>query len=278
MFKSAADLVVLHVNVFDRRSDAVENLPQSAFTILEDDKPQEITFFNGEDVAVAVGLVIDNSSSMIARRGMVLAGARAFADSSHPEDELFTVVFNEHVRMGLPDGVAYTHSKEQVVAALSRFPAGGKTAIYDAVIAALDHLQQSALQKKVLIVLSDGEDNASDATREQMLARANESDALIYTVARTGGDTPNGGDPGLMKKLAEVSGGVAYFPKSEPQVVESFQEIAGNIRRGYSIGYVPPTAGDGRYHKVRVMVRMPGRSLSARVRDGYVAPHSASTQ
>ena len=271
MFKSAADLVVLHVNVFDGRSDAVPDLPESAFTVFEDDKPQPITMFSGVDVPVAVGLIIDNSSSMIARRAMVLAGVRAFAESSHPEDEMFTIVFNEHVRMGLPGGFPFTKNRTLVHTSLSRFPPGGKTAVYDAVIAGLDHLPQSPLQKRVLIVLSDGEDNASQATKEQMLGRAAESDALIYTVARRGGDGGEDGDPGTMKRLSRVSGGVSYFARSERDVVDSFSEIAANIRRGYSLGYVPPTSGDGRYHRVRVAVEVPGKKLTARTRDGYVA-------
>ncbi len=106
VFKAESDLVVLHVNVFDRKSDAVPNLPQTCSTSPKTTHPQQITFFSSEDVPVAVGLIVDNSGSMITRRPMVLAGTKAFAESSHPEDELFTIVFNEHVRHGLPDTVA----------------------------------------------------------------------------------------------------------------------------------------------------------------------------
>jgi VWFA-related protein len=280
VFKSTSDLVVLHVNVFAGRSDAVENLPQSAFTVLEDDRPQEITFFNSTDVPVAVGLAIDNSGSMVSRRAMVIAGANAFAQSSHPEDDLFTIVFNEHVRHGLPDGVRYTRSRAQLVSGLSRYPAGGKTAFYDAVIASLDYLKDAPLQKRVLIVLSDGGDNASQHTRQEMLDAAAASDALIYTVAkRDNGGPEDDGDPGVMRKLAEVSGGVAYFPNTEQQVIDSFTEIAGNIRRGYSIGYAPSAAADGRYHRVKVIVQAPGRkNLSAHVRHGYTARRSDGTE
>ena len=111
VFRAHSDLVVLHVNVFDGRSDAVPDLPQDAFSVVEDGKPQEITFFNSADVPVAVGLVVDNSGSMIARQQMVVAGGLAFADASHPEDELFVIVFNENVRFGLPPTVPFTHNK-----------------------------------------------------------------------------------------------------------------------------------------------------------------------
>src|SRR5262245_39312578 len=99
VFRAQSDLVVLHVNVFDGKSDAVPQLPQSAFIVAEDGRPQTITFFSDADVPVAAGLVIDNSSSMITRRAMVVAGSDAFVTSSHPEDQLFTIVFNEHVRL-----------------------------------------------------------------------------------------------------------------------------------------------------------------------------------
>src|SRR5687768_15752482 len=245
VFKAQSDLVVLHVNVFDGRSDAVPNLSEAAFQIWEDNAPQKITFFSNEDVPVAVGLIVDNSGSMITRRSMVLAGTRTFAESSHPEDELFTIVFNEHVRQGLPDNVRFTRSRAQVEVAVARFAPGGQTALHDAVVAGLEHLEEASHQKRVLVVLSDGDDNASQHSADAMLERARRSDALIYTVS-TADLSTRVGKPRLLKKLAELSGGVAYTPDSEAEVVSAFQEIAANIRRGYSIGYVPTnTSEDG---------------------------------
>ena len=276
LFRSESDLVVLHVNVFDGDSDAVPDLPRSAFLVVEDGEPQTITFFNNADVPVAVGLVIDNSSSMIARHKMVERGAEAFAGSSHREDEVFSIVFNEHVQLGLPPTVKFTTNPVLARASLMRFPAGGMTALHDAVIAGIEHLQEATHQKRVLIVLSDGKDNASQHSEDDMLQRAARSDAIIYTVstARLGTGQSN---PGLMRELAEATGGVAFFPRNEQQVVEAFTEIAGNIRRGYSIGYTPTnTEHDGRYRRVRVMVRVPGRNnLKVNARDGYLAPRHA---
>lgn len=275
VFKAASDLVVLHVNVFDGRSDAVPNLPAPAFQVAEDDTPQQITFFNNEDVPVAVGLVVDNSGSMITRRAMVMAGTKAFADSSHPEDELFTVVFNEHVRHGLPDNVSFTRSRAQVEVAVARFAPGGQTALHDAVVAGLEHLAEASHQKRVLVVLSDGDDNASQHSEDAMLERAARSDTLIYTIS-TADLVSNVGKPGVLKKLANVSGGVIYSPKSEQAVVNAFREIAENIRRGYSIGYVPTnTTRDGRFRRVKVAVRAPGhKNLKVVARDGYLAPQA----
>ena len=278
VFKAQSDLVVLQVNVFDGKSDAVPHLPQSAFQVFEDGKPQDITFFNDTDVPVAVGLVIDNSTSMLTRRNMVLAGTAAFAHSSHPEDEVFTVVFNEHVRYGLPQGVAFTRSQQQVEAGFLRFHAGGMTALYDAVIEGLDHLQQSSLQKRVLIVLSDGDDHASQHSEADMLHRASRSDALIYTISTA--DLVSGtGQPKVLKRLAARSGGVAYSPGSEKEVVAAFTEIAENVRRGYSIGYTPRNSkSDGDYRQVKVLVRVGGRNLTVRARDGYTAAGDSSAQ
>jgi VWFA-related protein len=281
VFRAHSDLVVLHVNVFDGRSDAVPDLPQNAFTVVEDGKPQNISFFNSADVPVSVGLVLDNSGSMIARQKMVVAGGVAFATATHPEDQLFVVIFNENVRFGLPQTVAFAKNPVMVHAALSRFPPGGKTALHDAVVAAIDHLENAEHQKRVLIVLSDGEDNASLVSKDDMLAKAARSNTIIYTVShRTAGLTGDDGDRGLLRKLADTSGGIAYFPRKDEDVVSAFEEIAQNIRRGYALGYVPTnTAHDGGFRRVTVRVRAPGHNnLRVRVRDGYLASDHPGTR
>jgi Ca-activated chloride channel family protein len=272
VFKAGAELVVLHVNVFDGRSDAVPDLPQGAFTVFEDDKPQDISFFSAGDVPVTVGLVIDNSSSMLTERELVVEGTRAFAESSHPEDEMFAIVFNEHVRRGLPDTIQFTTNRLQLQQSLQRFPAGGKTALHDAVIEGLNYLDRGTYQKHVLVVLSDGGDNASSHSEQDMLDHIAMSNALVYTVVDPDVFTPGEGDRGLLKRLAKLSGGVAYFPRNSKDLVKDLEEIAGNIRRGYSIGYAPlSTHVHNQTHRVKVVVRVPGRKdLSARVRSGYM--------
>ena len=278
VFKAQSDLVVLHVNVFNGRSDAVSQLPQSAFNVFEEGQAQAITFFSAGDVPVAAGLVVDNSSSMLTRRAMVLAGSRAFVESSHPDDELFTVVFNEHVRLGLQDNLDFTKSQAQLQASLLKFPPGGKTALYDAVIDALDHLQGATLQKHVLIVLSDGDDNASRHSEADMLHRALRNDALVYSIS-TADDVHQTGNAKVLKQLAARTGGLAYFPENEPAIVHAFTEVAQNIRRGYSIGYVPTSRSeDGEYRRVKVTVRVPGQNLTVRVREGYTAGTHADAQ
>ncbi len=281
VFKSGAELVVLHVNVFDKRSDAVPELPQSAFTVFEDDKPQDIEFFSAGDVPVTVGLVVDNSTSMLTEREMVVSGATAFAESSHPEDEMFAIVFNEYVRAGLPGTIAFTKDRLQLRASLPRFTPGGKTAFYDAVIAGLDHLEKAGYQKRVLVVLSDGGENASRHTEREMLDRVSSSSALVYTVLDPNVVVPGESKPGVLRRLAKLSGGVAYFPRTSRDLIANLQDIAGNIRRGYSIGYLPSSAQHrhDQGHRVKVMVRVPGRSdLSVRVRNGYTEPVTPGTR
>lgn len=279
VFTSESDLVVLHVNVFDGRSDAVPDLSQSAFHVIEDGEPQDITFFSSADVPVTTGLLVDNSSSMITRHNMVLAGAGAFAASSHPEDEVFTIIFNEHVIFGLPKTVPFTTNRTLVQSTFMRFPVGGMTALHDAVVAGLEHLEEASHQKRVLVVLSDGKDNASQYSEDDMLERAARSDAIIYTVSteRLGSSDSN---PKVLRRLAEATGGTALFPRTEAQVVEAFSEIAANIRRGYSIGYTPTNqTHDGRYRRVKVMVRTPDRrNLRVSARDGYLAPRHADAR
>ena len=175
--------------------------------------------------------------------------------------------------------MAFSTSASQVRASLGRYPAGGKTALHDAVVAGLEHLQEASHQKRVLVVMSDGDDNASQHSDDAMLERAARSDALIYSVSTA--DLGTGvGDRRLMRKLAESSGGAAYFPESEKDVVEAFTEIAENIRRGYSLGYVPSDpARDGRLRRVKVTVRAPGYdNLKVSSRDGYLAPRTVDAR
>jgi VWFA-related protein len=275
IFSSESALVVLHVTVFDRHGDPVRRLPREVFHVVEDGTPQAISMFSGEDAPVAVGLAVDNSSSMLTRRAMVMAGVMAFAESSKPEDQAFTIVFNEHVSRGLPETVAFTSNATLLQASLAAIPPGGQTALYDAVIAGLDQLEKAERQKHVLVVLSDGEDNASRQREDEMLRRAERSNALIYAVSTARLDTSVGNER-LLRKLARSTGGELYTPRTERDVVAAFADIAGKIREGYTIGYVPTnSAHDGTYRKLIVRALVPGmRPPVVHVRDGYLAPLS----
>jgi VWFA-related protein len=272
VFRTGTSRVVLHATVLAGRSDVVPDLSQDAFKVFEDGVEQDIEFFASQEAPVAAGLIIDNSSSMVPRQRMVRAGVSSFAASARDADEMFTVLFNEHVRFGLPGGVAFTRSPAQLLATFVARQPGGMTALHDAVIDGLTHLSTARNQKRALVVLTDGDDNASAQSQSNMLYRASQSNAVIYTIW-TGNLLPDEGNPKLLRRLAERSGGVAFSPRNEEEVVKAFTEIAGNIRRGYTISYAPKnSANDGSYRKVTVVARAPGRRLTVRCRDGYTAP------
>ena len=273
LFSTESDLVVLQVTVFDRGGDPVRDLTREVFQVVENGTPQTITMFSGEDAPVAVGLLVDNSSSMLTRRAMVAAGVKAFAQSSKPDDQSFTLIFNEHVQPGLPRTVAFTNNTTLLEASVAAVPAGGQTALHDAVIAGLDHVATAERQKHVLVVLSDGEDNASGQNEDAMLRRAERSNALIYAVSTARLDTSVGNER-LLRKLARSTGGELYTPRTEMDVVAAFADIGRKIRQGYTIGYVPTnSAHDGSYRKLIVRALVPGRRPPVvHVRDGYLAP------
>jgi VWFA-related protein len=270
VFSSRSEVVLVHASVLDGKSHLVSGLPETAFKVFENGQPQPITFFHNEDNPVTVGLVIDCSTSMQRKRDAVIAAGLAFAESSHPADEMFTVNFNEQVWSGLPASVPFTHDVEQLRGALQRTTGRGKTALFDAVRFALNHLGRGQRQKKVLILVSDGGDNASTAKFDDVLHAAQESDAVIYALSLSD-QYDDDADPDVLRKLTSATGGKAYFPHNAADSTAVLTGIARDIRSGYTIGYVPPSGGDG-YRTIRIEARAPdGRTLAVRARPGYVA-------
>jgi VWFA-related protein len=270
VFSSRSEAVVVHATVHDGKSRLVAGLPQDAFTIFENGQPQTVTFFQNEDNPVTVGLVLDCSTSMQRKRDAVIAASLVFARSSHPADELFTVNFNEQVWSGLPASVPFTTDVEQLRAALQRTSARGRTAMFDGVQFALKHLQKGQRQKKVLILVSDGGDNASRATLQDVLGTALRTDAVIYAISIYD-EYDTGAKPDVLRKLTRATGGKAYFPREAKDAPAVLTRIAEDIRSGYTVGYIPAATGDG-YRSIKVEVRSPdGRKLSVRARTGYMA-------
>lgn len=269
-FTSRSDLVVLHVTVVDRKASYVAGLPREAFTVYEDGKAQSVSFFEDADSPVTVGLVIDSSVSMQRRRDAVIAAGVAFAESSRPDDEMFTVNFNERVWSGLPPGQQFTSDREALRRALLTSSARGQTALFDALRTALTNLEQGHCQKKVLLIVSDGGDNASRTSFDEVLAKALRMDAMIYAVSVHDPYDPEA-KPDILRKLASATGGEAFFLRRVADVTDTFQRIARAIRSGYTLGYVPASSGPG-YRSIRVDVRPPGgRKLTVRARSGYAA-------
>jgi VWFA-related protein len=266
--RASSELVVLNVTVVDGKSQYVGGLPREAFAIFENNRPQPLGFFENADTPATIGLVLDNSTSMSRRRDAVAAAGVSFAAASHPDDELFTINFNEHVWPGLPEGQLFTSDREELAHALLTMRTRGQTAFFDGLGAALRHLEQGHRQKKVLIVVSDGGDNASRSTFDNVLEAALRLDAVVYTISiRDEYDTD--GRPDVLRKIAAATGGEAYFLRGVDGVAATFERIARDIRSGYVLGYTPEAGADG-FRAIKVRVQPPdNRRLVVRCRSGY---------
>jgi VWFA-related protein len=277
-FSTESQLVVLHVAVRDRKGGYVGGLGQESFQITEDRRPQEISFFHSQDAPVTVGLLIDSSGSMSPNRDMVIAASLGFSKAMNPQDEFFVLGFNEEIHTPLPPEKPFTHQEPILrVALVQAIKARGQTAIYSAIDAGLDYVQKGEYERQVLIVISDGGDNASSITRQQVLAQAQASNAVIYTVALVDPMDPDA-DPGFLNELAESTGGVAFRPKNAGDITELLQHIARDIRNMYTLGFVPSEPRAGRrdrkddLRRVSVDVRLPsGQKLNVRTRRAYLA-------
>lgn len=272
--RSNVNLVVLRATVRDHAGVPVAGLGKEDFKVYEDKALQQIESFSHEDVPVTVGLVIDNSGSMKSKRGDVISASLAFVRSSNPQDQVFVVNFNEHVSMGLPGNEPFTDNQTQLERGLSRNKADGMTALYDAVAVALDHLKMGKWDKKVLIVISDGGDNASVHSLAQIMPMVNESSASIYTLGIYD-ENDDDRNPHVLKELSRASGGEAFFPESLEQILPICQKIANDIRNQYTVTYESTNSkSDGSYRAIEVKALNTSghRRLLVNTRAGYSAP------
>ncbi len=272
------NLVMLPVTVLARHGEFVTDLTADRFVVYDNGEPQPIEFFSSEEMPATVGLVIDSSSSMRVRRPDVTAAATAFASSAHPLDEMFSVNFNEQVWTGLPQGVPFADSVAQLHRALARAPAVGMTALYDAVDLALEHLQLGTRDRRALIVVSDGGDNASNRTLDEVLEHARRANVVIYAVLLA---DPSGHDakPAVLRKLTKDTGGALVEPRRSEDVMSAFERIGQDIRSGYMLGYSPSAADNGGFRTIKVVATSrDGRPLTVRTRAGYYAGHSHGTR
>ena len=278
VISETVNLVELPVTVRDSKGQFVSGLEQPNFQVYEKGLMQDITLFRNEDVPVTAGLVVDHSGSMGNKRDEVMQGARAFVQASNPQDRDFVVNFSDTVTFGLPSDIPFTSNTEDLQAALLATPLSGKTALYDAVAAALQRLQKDKRDKKVLLLISDGGDNASRHNFSEVLRMAQAANVVIYTV---GLFDENAADqnPKVLKKFAADTGAQVYFPMSPTEVVSVCKEIAVDIRHQYTLGYSPPNPEGGGYRPVRVKVNAPSRGkLSVRTRAGYFLPSKTTAQ
>jgi Ca-activated chloride channel homolog len=277
VFKSgSSELVVLPVVVADKQGRYVSDLAAGKFSVFDNGRKVPIELFTNEDTPVTVGLVIDASGSMRPKIGEVVAASLRFARVSNPQDELFAVRFNDDVRDVVPvPPFLLAGDLTDLEAAVNSIHPDGRTALYDGLMDGLDHLSQGTRPRKVLVVISDGGDNASEAKIETVLARARESNAAIYTIGIYDQDDMDK-NPRVLKSLAQTTGGERFLPRSPGELLTACERIAREIRSGYTIGYVPP-ARDGAYHRVRVEVdSASARRLNVRTRPGYFAAGPAT--
>jgi Ca-activated chloride channel family protein len=271
-------LVVLHATTENKKGVSVSGLDKNNFEVFEDGVAQRIETFSHEDVPVTVGLVVDGSGSMRPKHNDVLSAAQTFVQSSNANDEMFVVNFNEHVSFGLPDGVPFTSKPAILQQAVAQSPITGETALYDAMAAALKQLKSGSRDKKVLIVISDGGDNASTHSNlKQIVTLAVESDAVIYTIGLFD-ETDLDKNPTALKQLAHATGGEFFQPETIREVVPLCAQIARDIRNQYTIAYTPTNAAqDGAFRAIQVRAKSSGHDhLVVRTRPGYYAPGARS--
>jgi Ca-activated chloride channel homolog len=262
--------VVLYATVRQNNGGFVADLNREDFTILEDGKPQEIVTFQREDVPVAIGLLVDNSQSMMNKRSQVVEAARAFVRATNPQDDIFILHFNEVILWGLSPEISFTGDRRLLYEALDRMTVDGRTALYAAIAEGLKHLNKSSLTKKALIVLSDGGDNMGPLKMDDVVKLADLSGASFYAIGIY--DPMDGdADPRVLRNLANRTGGEAYFPQQVDDVRSLCERIAATLRNQYALSYSPPSWATGpTYRKIELKVKDPKRrKLTVRTRTGY---------
>ena len=270
-----ANLVILDVGVRENSGGLAGNLEKDNFRVFENGKQQTIVDFNRGDEPVTVGLVIDNSGSMRSKRNAVNRAAMGFLDGSNPRDEVFITHFNDSVRRSLPETTLFSDDRNLLVKSLARDPSRGRTALYDAVISSLHQLEQGKQTRKSLLVVSDGGDNASDKRLNDVIEALRGSFATIYAIGVYDNDDPDR-NPAVLRRLAEISGGEAYFPKELDDVQDICGRIAKDLRNRYTITYVPSEASANRVRRIRVEVANSSHSkFVVHARTSYVFPDKA---
>jgi VWFA-related protein len=276
VFKAEVQEVVLHATVVDDKQRMITNLDKNAFTVFEDGKPQTITSFRHEDIPIALGIVIDNSGSMREKRDKVNKATLNLIRASNPQDQVFIVNFNDEYYLDQD----YTSDIKKLNEALNKVESRGGTALYDALVASADHLKKSAkLQKKALLVVTDGEDNASRESLETAVRRLQEENGpTVYAIGILGDEKERRARRAL-QTIAERTGGIAFLPKTADEVDAISREVAHDIRNQYTIGYKPSTPKSaGGYRTIHVEARAHGyNKLTVRTRSGYYAGQEQAT-
>lgn len=270
VFTLDTKLVALHVSVIDKNGKLITNIPQSAFKVFEDNVEQPLKLFNREDVPVSMGIIIDNSGSMREKRPKVAAAALELVKESNPQDEVFIVDFNDVAYLDAP----FTNNIKKLEQVLDKIDTRGGTAMRDAISMSIDYAKENGKKsKKVLLVITDGNDNTSNETLEQLFRKAHQSEVLIYCIGLLSEEEPHEAKAAkrALNELASASGGLSYYPKSLSEVEAITPQIAHEIRNQYILAYTPTnTALDGKFRSIKVTVKAPGNP-TVRTRNGYFA-------
>jgi VWFA-related protein len=271
VLRKDVDEVMLHASVIDDKQHIVTTLDRNAFTVFEDGKPQNIISFHHVDIPVAMGIVIDNSGSMREKRNKVNQAALNLVRSSNPQDEVFVVNFNDEQYLDQD----FTNNLLKLKEALEKIDARGGTALYDAIVASADHLKQNArLEKKIIFVVTDGEDNASNETLEQAVRQLQqENGPSVYAIGILGDEEHPKRAKKALEIIAQRTGGIAFFPKTLDEVDAISRTIASDIRNQYAIGYKPTNPkGAGGFRQIRVEAKAKGHGkMMVRTKSGYYA-------
>jgi Ca-activated chloride channel family protein len=270
VLSSRTELVAVPVSVTDHQGNFVAGLTIRNFQIFDDGQPQTIEFFEQQDTPITVGLLIDHSGSMGPKLPAVAAAIADFARSSNPQDEMFFVDFSDTVFMQLFDGQSFTSDAAQLERAVTSVSARGRTALYDAVAQGIAHLRLGKWNKRALILVSDGGDNASHYNFAQVLQLARGSHAVIYAIGLVS-ESGQEENPDILRRLCRDTGGLAFFPGPRGSIAAISGEIARDLRSQYILAFVPPKrSGAGTFHKLTVKVTAHGHGkLSIRARAGY---------
>ncbi len=271
VIRKDVDEVLLHATVVDDKQHIVTDLDRSAFTVYEDGKPQNIISFHHEDIPVAMGIVIDNSGSMREKRAKVNQAALNLVRSSNPQDEVFVVNFNDEYYLDQD----FTNDLLKLKDALEKIDTKGGTALYEALVASAEHLKRNArLERKVIFVVTDGEDNASRENLEQAVKQLQEENGpSVYAIGILGDEEHPKRARRALEIIAQRTGGLAFFPKTLDEVDEISRQVAHDIRNQYTIGYKPtnPRASGG-FRAIHVEAKEKGHNkMVVRTKSGYYA-------
>lgn len=269
-FRTDTRLVVLNVSVFDQSGKLIRDLPKNAFTVYENGEKQTVSVFRQEDVPISLGLIIDTSASMTDKRDRVASAALAMVKASNPQDEVFIINFNESAVLAKD----FTSDTGDLEKALRNLDVKGETAMRDALLLGIEHLRHHGKRdKKVLLVVTDGEDNSSMETQTHLTEVAQQNDIIIFAIGLLGAEEPASAARAKkqLQELTEQTGGRSWFPNDVTEIANITPQIAHEIRNQYILGYTPTNeAADGTFRKVRVEVDTPGAVV--RTRSGYYAP------